>query len=104
MRAHAIMLFLRHNDSCEDAYRPTPVARKPRSECIMHVWEKVWTVTIAKDTNSEIFKVVVSSDDDPVLINPFASRGVTLTATDPEAIMLKKAFYDLGSDVGCEQG
>ena len=99
MRAHAKMVFLRHNDSCEDAFDPAPIARKPRSECIIRVWKKVWTVAIATDINSEVFKVVVSGDNDPVLIKPFPPPGVTLKATDPEAMMLKQAHYYLGSDV-----
>ena len=59
----------------------------------------VWTVSIAEDINSEVFKVVGSGDNVPVLIEPFPAPGVTLTETDPDYMMFKQAHYVLGSDV-----
>ena len=72
---------------------------KPDLNALFEPGKFIWTVSIAKDINTEVFKVVVSGDNDPVLIKPFPPRGVTLQATDPDAIMLKKSHYYLGSDV-----
>ena len=70
---------------------------KPDLQALFEPGKFIWTVSIAKNINTEVFKVVVSGDNDPVLINPFPPLGKILKATDPEAIMLKKAHYHLGS-------
>ena len=59
----------------------------------------VWTVSIATDINREVFKVVDTGDNDPVLIKPFPPPGVILGPTHPDYEMFKQAHYVAGSDV-----
>ena len=56
--------------------------------------------SIAEDINSEVFKVVDTGDNDPVLIKPFPPPGVILGPTHPDYEMFKQAHYVAGQDVG----
>ena len=72
---------------------------RPDRNPLFHPGEFVWTVAIATDINREVFKVVDTGDNDPVLIKPFPPPGVILTEDHPDYEMFKQAHYVAGSDV-----
>ena len=72
---------------------------KPDLNALFEPGKFIWTVSIAKNINTEVFKVVVSGDNDPVLIKPFPPPGVILGPTHPDYEMFKQAHYVAGSDV-----
>ena len=72
---------------------------RPDRNPLFHPGEFVWTVAIAEDINREVFKVVDTGDNDPVLIKPFPPPGVILGPTHPDYEMFKQAHYVAGSDV-----